>query len=221
MLPFNYMPLASLAFFCSVVGFLFKRRTKKCTWNWSQDTCLGASLFSICLGMPIMSIWKRQVIHRPREYKLGKLLLLLVLSPYCTNSSGGPRVPCGDRWHSQIIQDLSNQSTTPLESSLYSQLSARWKTGCEMQIVVSTLGFIPPKNLTILSLLTCCGAKKRERSERHLIENDQRNKFYLTKESKSGSEMSRSGRPQNYQKAKVHNFFFVFFIRKKIGTCAF
>lgn len=67
-------------------------RTKKCTWNWSQDTCLGASLFSICLGMPIMSIWKRQVIHRPREYKLGKLLLLLVLSPYCTNSSGGPRV---------------------------------------------------------------------------------------------------------------------------------
>ena len=46
-------------------GGISKGRTKKCTWNWSQDTCLGASLFSICLGMPIMSIWKRQVIHRP------------------------------------------------------------------------------------------------------------------------------------------------------------
>ena len=64
-------------------------------------------------------------------------------------------------------------------------------------------------------------SKKHERSERLLIENDRRNKFYLIKVSKTGSEMSLSGRSQNYQKAKVHNFFFVFFIRKKIGTCAF
>ena len=145
-----------------------------------------------------------------REYKLGKLLLLLVLSPYCTNSSGGPRVPCGDRWHSQIIQDLSNQSTTPLESSLYSQLSARWKTGCEMQIVVSTLGFIPPKNLTILSILTCYRAKKRERSERHLIESDRKSKFYLIKVSETASEMSSSGWPQNCPKSEGAQFFSYF-----------
>ena len=165
------MTLASLAFSALWWDF-FLRRTKKCTWNWSQDTCLGASLFSICLGMPIMSIWKRQVIHRPREYKLGKLLLLLVLSPYCTNSSGGPRVPCGDRWHSQIIQDLSNQSTTPLVSLVLPLLPAQrllknWVWDANSR---EHTRFHTTKKFNDLISIHLFQSKKRERSEHYLIE---------------------------------------------------
>ena len=52
--------------------------------------------------------------------------------------------------------------------------------------------------------------KKREQSDRHLIESDQRNKFYLMKVLKSASETRGSGRPKIYKKAKVHNFFHIF-----------
>ena len=53
-------------------------------------------------------------------------------------------------------------------------------------------------------------AQKREQSERHLFQSDWRSKFNLIKVSKSASEMSISGRPQNDKKAKVHNFFHIF-----------
>ena len=62
--------------------------------------------------------------------------------------------------------------------------------------------------------------KKRERSERHMIENDQRSKFYLIKVSKLASDMNPSSRPlksaganffsnEKYEKKIVHLRFLV------------
>ena len=111
-----------------------------------------------------------------REYKLGKLLLLLVLSPYCTNSSGGPRVPCGDRWHSQIIQDLSNQSTTPLVSLVLPLLPAQrlmknWVWDANSR---EHTRFHTTKKFNDLISIHLFQSKKRERSEHYLIELRQR-----------------------------------------------
>ena len=141
-------------------GGISKGRTKKCTWNWSQDTCLGASLFSICLGMPIMSIWKRQVIHRPLASTNWANCCCFWFCLHIARTPQGAQgfhAVTGDTHKSSKI--FSTSQPPPSSPPFFSQLSARWKTGCEMQIVVSTLGFIPPKNLTILSLFTCFRAK--------------------------------------------------------------
>lgn len=69
------------------------------SWQGAIDTK------SLCAaqGIPIMSIWKRQVIHLSGQ--IGSCFwFCLHIARWWTQLGV---LPCGDRWHSQIIQDLS------------------------------------------------------------------------------------------------------------------